>query len=220
MEETNYSYNGRFDGNILVGRTGCGKTTFVQNLAENNLFGDIKHVFGVSKIDLSKEREDNIRACFSDEQNVHFNYHIEDFNYLLEMCKRDKAQYIENELGEKMVSDKLIVMDDVSGLANKSDDFAIFLTVSHKYGITCLYIFHTIFPSKQNWQIIMSQTQIYNFFPGSLQASSIVRVLWSFASRFKNTYIPHRNLWINKMHKQTKTMPYNRYTWCELFRAW
>lgn len=65
MEETNYSYNGRFDGNILAGRTGCGKTTFVQKLAKNNLFGDIKHIFWVSKIDPSKEREDNIRACFS-----------------------------------------------------------------------------------------------------------------------------------------------------------
>ena len=65
MVETKYSYDGRFDGNILVvSRTGCGKTTFVQNLAENKLFGDIKEVFWISKIDLSKEREDNIRDCF------------------------------------------------------------------------------------------------------------------------------------------------------------
>ena len=42
------------------------------------------------------------------------------------MYKSDKAQYIENELGEKMVSDKLTVMDDVSGLADKSDEFANF----------------------------------------------------------------------------------------------
>ena len=43
-----YSYDGRFDGNILVvGRTGCGKTTFVQNLAKDQLFGDIKKVFWI-----------------------------------------------------------------------------------------------------------------------------------------------------------------------------
>ena len=54
--------------------------------------------------------------------------------------------------------DKLIVMDDVSGIADKSDDFANFLNVSRKYGITCVYIFHTIFPSRQNWQVTMSQT--------------------------------------------------------------
>ena len=46
MEEVKYSYNGRFDGNILVvGRTGCGKTTFVRNLQKKKLFGDIKEIF-------------------------------------------------------------------------------------------------------------------------------------------------------------------------------
>ena len=49
-----------------------------------------------------------------------------------------------------MIFDKLIVMDDISGLADKSDEFANFLTVSRKYGLTCVYIFHTIYPSRQN----------------------------------------------------------------------
>ena len=65
MAETKCSYDGKFEGNVLVvGRTGRGKTTFVQNLARNKLFGDIKEVFWISKIDLSNEREDNIRDCF------------------------------------------------------------------------------------------------------------------------------------------------------------
>ena len=35
-------------GNILiVGRTGCDKTTFVQNLGKNKLFGDIQNVLGL-----------------------------------------------------------------------------------------------------------------------------------------------------------------------------
>lgn len=37
------------------------------------------------------------------------------------MYKRDKVNYIENDLGEKMLLDKLIVMDDFSVLADKSD---------------------------------------------------------------------------------------------------
>lgn len=38
--EKNYSYNGKFEGNILVvGRTGCGKTTFIQKLGKNKMFG-------------------------------------------------------------------------------------------------------------------------------------------------------------------------------------
>ena len=50
MEE--YSYDGQFIGNILVvGRTGCGKTTFIEKLAKNKLFGEqIKHVFGFQKL--------------------------------------------------------------------------------------------------------------------------------------------------------------------------
>ena len=63
-----------------------------------------------------------------------------------------------------MVLDKVIVMDGVSGLADKSEKFAYFLTVSRKYGLTCMYIFHTIYPTRQNWQKIMLQTKIFNFF--------------------------------------------------------
>ena len=53
-----YSFNGKFEGNVLiVGRTECGKTTFIQKLGKNNLFGnDLFEVFWVSKIVLSKDR--------------------------------------------------------------------------------------------------------------------------------------------------------------------
>ena len=54
-------------------------------------------------------------------------------------------------------------MDDVSGLADKSEDFSNFLTVSRKYGFSCLYVFHTIYPGRQSWEMIMSQTHIFNF---------------------------------------------------------
>ena len=43
--KVNYTYDAKFEGNILVvGRTGCGKTTFIQNLGKNKMFGDIKEV--------------------------------------------------------------------------------------------------------------------------------------------------------------------------------
>ena len=36
-----YPYNGKFDGNILiVGWTSCGKTTFIQKLGKNKMFGE------------------------------------------------------------------------------------------------------------------------------------------------------------------------------------
>ena len=112
-------------------RTGCGKTTFVQSLGKNKLFGDIKEVQWVSK--------KNIRDCFTD-QIVNFEYpiNVEEFDDLLEKYTRKRAIYTENDLGENMILDKVIVMDDVSGLAVKSNKFANFLTVSRKYGLTCV----------------------------------------------------------------------------------
>ena len=46
MARVEYTYDEKFEGNVvIVGQTGCGKTTFVQNLAKNNLFGDLKDIF-------------------------------------------------------------------------------------------------------------------------------------------------------------------------------
>ena len=68
--ENKYSFDGKFERNILiVGRTGCGKTTFIQNLAKNKMFGKYKF----SKNFLNKEREDSIRDSFKD-QKVYFSY--------------------------------------------------------------------------------------------------------------------------------------------------
>ena len=45
--DVGYFYHGIFERNILVvGQIGCGKTTFVQNLAKNKFFCDIREVSG------------------------------------------------------------------------------------------------------------------------------------------------------------------------------
>ena len=101
MEEIKYSYDDSFEENILiVERTGCGKTTFVQNLAKNKLFGQITEVYWVSKIELSKEREENIEPSFED-QEVHYPNNIDDFDYLIDVFKQHKSENVNNELGEK-----------------------------------------------------------------------------------------------------------------------
>ena len=125
----------------------------------------MKEIYWTSKIELSKDREDNIRNCFTD-QILTFDYpnNIEKYNDLLEKYRFKKGQYIKNDLGENMVIDKVVVMNNVSGLADKSDEFANSFTVSRKYGITCVYIFHTVYPTRQSWQMIMSQIKIFNFF--------------------------------------------------------
>ena len=88
-----------------------------------------------------------------------------------------KADYIDNDMGELPVANRLIVSDDVSGLADKSEEFSDFLTVTRKYGFSCLYVFHTIYPGRQSWEMIMSQTHILNFFPGSIHSSRILKTL-------------------------------------------
>ena len=41
-----YFYDAKFERNILtVGQTGCRKTIFVQSLAKNKMFGNIKKVY-------------------------------------------------------------------------------------------------------------------------------------------------------------------------------
>ena len=132
---------------------------------KNKLFGDISTAFWISKISLSNEREEKIRDNFED-QEVFFNHpeNLDNFNYILEGLMQRKADYVNSETGEDMALDKLIVMDYVSGLADKSDIFSNFLTVSRKYGLLCAYIFHIIYPNRQNWEMMVSQTHIFNFF--------------------------------------------------------
>ena len=200
-----YSYNGKFEGNVLiVGRTGCGKTTFIQKLGKNNMFRkELAEVFWVSKIVLTKEREDFIRDSFED-QEVHFSYphDLDNFNYLVENFMQKRSEYVENDIGELPAVNRLIVMDDVSGLTDKSEEFSNFLTVSRKYGFSCLYVFHTIYLGRQSWEMIMSQTHIFNFFPGSIHSSRILKTLLLFASRQKNTYIPNQQVWLNRLYFQ------------------
>ena len=99
-------------------------------------------------------------------------------------------------MGENNVFNKLTVIDDVSGLADKSDNFSNIFTVSRKFNFTCAYIFHTIYPTRYNWQMILSQRKSFNIFPGSLQTSSVIKILSFYCSRYTYEYIPHRDLWL------------------------
>ena len=46
----------------------------------------------------------------------------------------------------------------------------------------------------------MSQTETYFFFPGSAHAGSVAKMLSTFDNRYKNTFIPNRNIWINRRY--------------------
>ena len=65
-------YNGQFLGNILVvGRTNCGKTTFIKKLGLNNFFRNIVKTEWVSGIAIDKKREAEIQSYFKNDTEVH-----------------------------------------------------------------------------------------------------------------------------------------------------
>ena len=165
----------------------CGKTYFTQKLAINNFFGKLKKTEWVSHIILTKERKAKIETCFQCEVEFHYPQDQFALSDLIEFKNRLSKNSNENNVndifGEKTVRDRLIIMDDVSGLADESKKFAAFLTVTRKYSYSCVYIFHTIFPEKPNWMLILSQTNIFNIFPASVTINSIRKILEGACSR-------------------------------------
>ena len=116
------------------------------------MLGSIDSVDWISKIELFVAGEYQIRKSFC-YASVEFHYpdDLAEFETILELLKDNKSDVninINDEaddlgIGEKDVFDRLIVMDDVSSLADKSDEFCSFLTVSRKYRYSCIYFFHS-----------------------------------------------------------------------------
>ena len=48
----------------------------------------------------------------------------------------------------------------------------------------------------------MSQTHIFNFFPGSVHSGRILKTLLLFVSRERNTYVPTNQIWLNRLYFQ------------------
>ena len=201
-----YIYDGKFRGNILVlGRTECGKTSFVQKLALYDFFGKLKNAKWVSGIQLNESREAEIESNFSCEISFFYPNEladlIEEFKLEVETEKTETDNQNDNVtiFGEIINRDRLIVFDDVSGLADNSNKFANFLTVARKYKYNCVYIFHTIYPEKATWKTILSQTNIFNIFPASVSLNSVKRILDGSCVRKTTKYIPRSLLWINRL---------------------
>ena len=108
----------------------------------------------------------------------------------------------ENDLnslfGENKKMDHLIVMDDVSGVADISKKFPNFLTVSRKFGYHCMYVFHVIAPATQIWQKIISQTNFFDIFPASVPQNIVVKILQNNCISQSKKYVPVCSLWLNR----------------------
>ena len=162
MAVAEYSYDGQFEGNILiVGQTGCGKTIFIQNKAKRDIL-DIKNTsfHGKGKKYIGLFFKKTVRSKYPQT--------VDNFNMELTFFQRKRDDNVDIVIGENNIFNRIFVMDNVLGLADESKNFANFLTVSRKFNFTCVYVFHTMYPTRSNWQVILSQTKIFNIFPGSL----------------------------------------------------
>ena len=91
-------YDGQFYGDILVvGRTGCGKTTFLEKLGLNNFFGNILKTEWISGTDIDKKREVEIQSCFSNETDVHIAKEQDELDSLNETFKlQSREETVDN----------------------------------------------------------------------------------------------------------------------------
>ena len=101
--------------------------------------------------------------------------------------------------GENKIMDRLIVMDDVSGLADSCKEFADFLTITRKYRCHCVYVFHIIIPDKEIWKKILTQTNIFNIFPSSVPFHTVSKILQSNCVPTTTKYVPIRSMWISRL---------------------
>ena len=158
MEAGNKSiYDRQFWGNILVvGKTGCGKTYFLQKLGLNKFFGNLVKTEWVTGIETDEQREAEIQSHFSNKVEFHLAAEPDDLVSLIEKFKLRTRDLVNNEnnsvFGKKILMDCFIVMDDVSGVADNCKKFAEFLTIYRKYRYHCIYVFHIIAPESQIWK--------------------------------------------------------------------
>ena len=115
-------YDGRFHGNILVvGKTGCGKTYFLQKLGLNKFFGKLIKIELVTSIEIDGQRAET-QSCFSNKVEFHLASEPNKLVSLIEKFKLRTRDITNNEsnsvFGEKISMDRLLVMDNVSCIAD------------------------------------------------------------------------------------------------------
>ena len=197
-------YDGQFRGNILVvSKTACGKTYFRQKLGLNKSFGKLIKTKWAAGIKTDEQREAEIQSCFSNRVEFHLSTESDNLVSLIEKFKLKTGDITNNKsnsvFGEKISLDRLIVMDNVSGIADNCKKFTEFLTVCRKYRHHCMYVFHIIMPENQIWKKILSNTNILNIFPSSVQYNTVAKILQSNCRQTTKKYVPVRSMWLSRV---------------------
>ena len=205
MEVRNKSiYDGQFSRNVLVvGNTGCEKTHFLQKLELNKFFDKLIKTEWVTSIEIDEQREAEIQPCFSNKVEFHLATEPDDLVSLIEKFKLRTWDITNNESNsvfeEKISMDRLIVMDDVSGIVDNCIKFAEFLAVCRKYRYNCIYVIHIIMRENQIWKKILPQTNIFNIFPSSVPYNTVAKILQSNCRQATKKYVPASLMWLNRV---------------------
>ena len=99
------------------------------------MFGKVEGVHWISQVGICKEREAEINSCF--EPKVEFYQPLDEYNLKktftdLENLYKERVE--KNKIAQSKGSgmgERLIVLDDVSSLADKSPSFVTFMTVEN-----------------------------------------------------------------------------------------
>ena len=169
------------------------------------MFGKLEGIHWISQVGLSKQREAEIDPCF--EPKVEFYQPQDEYNLkktftdLENLYKErvEKNKIPQNEgssMGEHVERDGLMVLDDVSGLADHSPSFITFMTVCRKLGNSLLYVFHETAQSSPRWKDMLSQMQIFCVFPLALDL--VINYLMKFVTRSGSGrgYVSRQQMWI------------------------
>ena len=136
------------------------------------MFGKVQGVYWISKVELSKQREAEMDSSF--EAVVDFYNPQDEFDFkrtfdVLENLYREKVEKQKiigqenHRKGEYVERDSLIVLDDVSDLADRLPCFVTFMTRCRKFGYSLLYVFHEATINSPCWKNIISQTNFLCF---------------------------------------------------------
>ena len=78
------------------------------------------------------------------------------------------------------------------------------MTVAPKYNYNCVYIFHTIYPEKENWRTVLLQKNIYNIFLPTVPLNSVRKILEGACIRKASKYIPQASHFIELANRNDK----------------
>ena len=218
-------YNSLFGNILVIGKSNSGKTSLIQAWALNGCFPSVIKVFWVSGLQLEPENKYKINACFEQEVvfvQVQTPQDIEqaiiqikadvlgsntdtdnsDSDIDTDNSDADSSDDSDNviTLGEKS-RNKYLVIFDVSEIADRSVGYIQFLTTGRKAGFSTISIFHLAYSTKNNWQMIKSQADIFVLCNSGEASPSVDKILINNSMRNDGgKHIPGRSLWLKKLY--------------------